>query len=129
MDIGGDDRGALVLGRLVPEIIEENSYEMLFVVNFSRPLTPDAESALEIMREIETACRLPFTGIVNNTNIGRETTAKTVIKSEKEVFRLSSLSGLPIVATTVREDLLAEVSEHIKNIFPIELQKNIYKGD
>ena len=102
---------------------------MLFVVNFSRPLTPDAESALEIMREIETACRLPFTGIVNNTNIGRETTAKTVIKSEKEVFRLSSLSGLPIVATTVREDLLAEVSEHIKNIFPIELQKNIYKGD
>ena len=129
MDIGGDDRGALVLGRLVPEIIEENSYEMLFVVNFSRPLTPDAGSALEIMREIETACRLPFTGIVNNTNIGRETTAKTVIKSEKEVFRLSSLSGLPIVATTVREDLLAEVSEHIKNIFPIELQKNIYKGD
>ncbi|MCD8344104.1 MAG: hypothetical protein LUC19_06960, partial [Oscillospiraceae bacterium] len=37
-DVGGDDRGALALGRFVPYILEENDYEMLFVVNFRRPL-------------------------------------------------------------------------------------------
>ena len=52
LDIGGDDRGALALGRYVPEIREENNYEMLFVINRSRPLTRDVEGTLEVMAEI-----------------------------------------------------------------------------
>ena len=52
LDVGGDDRGALALGRYVPAIQEENEYEMLFVFNRSRPLTRDAQSALGILREI-----------------------------------------------------------------------------
>ena len=39
LDIGGDDRGALALGRYAPEILAENDYEMLFVINRARPLT------------------------------------------------------------------------------------------
>ena len=38
LDIGGDDRGALALGRYVPEIRAEGDYEMLFVINRARPL-------------------------------------------------------------------------------------------
>jgi len=37
LDIGGDDRGALALGRYTPSILEENNYEMVFVANFYRP--------------------------------------------------------------------------------------------
>lgn len=125
MDIGGDDRGALVLGRLVPAIVEENDYDMLFVVNFYRPLTPDAMSALEIMREIEGACRLKFTGIVNNSNIGKETTVNAVLSKTEEAKRLSGLSGLPIVSTTVEKSLYDDVSKEIPNVFGLELQKNI----
>jgi hypothetical protein len=69
MDIGGDDRGAYALGRYVPYIVEENNFDALFVVNFYRPLTQDAESAYEVMGEIESACGLKLTGIVNNSNI------------------------------------------------------------
>ena len=36
-DVGGDDRGAYALGRFSPYILEENNFEMLFVVNFYRP--------------------------------------------------------------------------------------------
>ena len=75
LDVGGDDRGALALGRFVPYILEENDYEMLFVVNFFRPLTPDAASAFEILKEIEEAAGMRFTGIVNNSNLGPETPA------------------------------------------------------
>ena len=50
IDVGGDDAGAYALGRFAPLILEENDYEMIFTVNFYRPLTPDAESALEVMR-------------------------------------------------------------------------------
>ena len=60
LDIGGDERGALVLGRYKDKIIEENDYEMLFVFNSARPLTPDADSAIEVMREIEWAGKIPL---------------------------------------------------------------------
>ena len=96
MDIGGDDRGAYALGRFTPFILEENDYRMAFVVNFCRPLTTTAEEALEVMREIETACGLSFTCIVHNTNLGPETTVQTVMGAQDKLNSLCSLSGLPL---------------------------------
>ena len=78
LDIGGDDRGALALGRLAPKIVEENDYEMFMVINKFRPLTPDALSTLEVMREIEYAGGIRFTGLINNSNLGNETTSEEV---------------------------------------------------
>ena len=66
LDIGGDDRGALALGRYVPSIIEENDYEMLLVVNKARPLTRNVPDTLEVVEEMVAACKLPFTGIVTS---------------------------------------------------------------
>ena len=43
LDIGGDDRGAYVLGRIAPAIKSEGDYDMLMVVNMYRPLTRDVE--------------------------------------------------------------------------------------
>ena len=105
MDIGGDDRGAYALGRYVPGIIEENNYRMIFVTNASRPLTRTAEDALEVMREIEAACGLKFTDLINNTNLGDLTTAETVLASRGYMEKLSELSGLPVFATTAKPDV------------------------
>ena len=126
LDIGGDDRGALALGRYMPAIAEENDYDMLFVYNRSRPLTRDAQSALGIMREIETACGLPFTGIVHNTNLGRETTTETILNAQASVRELCGLSGLPLLFTAVRSDLAPALPHDIGEIFPIKLQKTIW---
>ncbi len=122
LDIGGDDRGALALGRLSQAIIDENDYDMLMVINRYRPLTPDAESTLEVMREIEAACKIRFTGLVNNSNLGEETTAEDVLKSLDYAEEVSKISGLPIRATTIKADLFAEVSEKIGDIFALNLQ-------
>ena len=43
LDVGGDDRGAVALGRYVPMIKEENDFEMIFVANAYRALTPTPE--------------------------------------------------------------------------------------
>ena len=32
IDVGGDDRGALALGRISPKLVEEGDYEMLMVI-------------------------------------------------------------------------------------------------
>ena len=122
IDVGGDDRGALALGRIAPALIEENDYEMLLVVNKFRPLTPDAASTIEVMREIEAAGGIRFTGIANNSNLGDETTADDVLASVQYADEVSELSGLPVVMTTVKEDLYNELSGKIENLFPMKLQ-------
>ncbi len=111
MDIGGDERGALALGRLAPAIVEENNYDMLLVINKYRPLTPDAESVLEVMREIEEACRIRFTGIINNSNLGAETDAETVLSSVPYAEECAARSGLPLVMTTVSESLYPQLAD------------------
>ncbi len=123
LDVGGDDRGALALGRLVPAIREENDYEMLLVVNRFRPLTRDAESVMEVVAEIEAACRLPFTGIVNNSNLGAETTAEDILGSLDYAGEISRRSGLPVCMTTVDEKLLSALQGKVPDLFPLKLQK------
>lgn len=125
LDIGGDDRGALALGRIVPALKEENDYEMLMVINRYRPLTRDAESTLEVMREIEAACKLSFTGLVNNSNLGNETTAEDVLSSAEYASEVSRRSGLPLVMTAVEESIYPLIKDRIENLFPLSLQKKI----
>ena len=125
MDIGGDDRGAYALGRYVDAIKAENNYRMVFVANCFRPLTPTAEEALEVMREIETACGLKFTDIINNSNLGPETTAETVLESMEYIQKLSQLTGLPVFAHTA-EAAVAQQFTGIDNVFPLHLQEKYF---
>ncbi len=122
VDVGGDDRGAYALGRLVPEIKRENNFDMLMVINGYRPLTPDAKSTLEVMREIETACGLKFTGLVNNSNLGAETTAQNVINSIDYANEVSRISDLPVVMTSVKAELYDKLKHTIDNLLPMKLQ-------
>ena len=125
VDVGGDDRGALALGRLAPALLQENDYEMLLVVNRFRPLSRDAQSTIEIKQEIEAACGIPFTGVVNNSNLGAETTADVVRSSLAYGNEVAALSGLPLRYTTVEASLYPELKGEIPNLFPLHLQKKI----
>ncbi len=125
MDIGGDDRGAYALGRYVPAIREENNYRMVFVANCYRPLTATPEDALEVMGEIEAACGLQFTDIINNSNLGAETTPETVLDSESYIEKLCNLSGLPLFATTA-EAGVAEKLQLPGDILPLQLQEKYF---
>ena len=127
MDIGGDDRGALALGRDVPDIKAEGDYEMLAVVNAARPLTRTPQEAVEVLREIEAACQLPFTGIVNNTNVGAETTAETVLGSVPYADEIAALMGVPVRFTCAIGAIAAELKGKVENLLPLEIQKLYYQ--
>lgn len=126
MDIGGDDRGAYALGRYTPSILEENNYEMIFVANFFRPLTRTAEEAFQVMREIEVAGGVPFTAIVNNSNVGAETTADDVLSTADKAEELSRLSGLPVIMTTAEMKVASDLKKSLENVFPLSLQKKLF---
>ena len=127
MDIGGDDRGALALGRYVPDIRAEGDYEMLAVVNAARPLTRTPQDTVEVLREIEAACQLPFTGIVNNTNLGPQTTAETVLESVPYADEIAAQMKLPVRFTCATAAIAAELDGKIANVLQLEIQKLYYQ--
>ena len=126
MDIGGDDRGAYALGRYTPFIKEENNYRMIFVANCYRPLTRTAEDAMEVMKEIEEACGLAFTDIVNNSNLGPETTAQTVLDSLEFIENLKKLSGLPVFMHTAKGKVAEELKTKLPDLLPMQLQEKYF---
>ena len=126
MDIGGDDRGAYALGRYVPAILAENNYRMIFVANCCRPLTRTPEEALEVMREIEEACKLKFTDIINNSNLASETTPETVLASEGYIRELSRLSGLPVFATSAEASVAEALADRIPDMIHLRLQEKYF---
>lgn len=74
-------------------------------------------------KEIETAGRLPFTGIINNSNLGVQTTAEDVLSSVDFANEVSALTGLPVVMTCFEKRLSKELSEKVENPFVLTLQR------
>ena len=120
-DVGGDDRGALALGRYAPMMKNENNYEMYFVFNKYRFLTSDANGAYEVMKEIEAASGVEFTGIINNSNLGEETDEDAVLSTVECANELSRMSGLEVKMTTVRRELYENLKDKIDNVRAIDL--------
>lgn len=124
MDIGGDDRGAYALGRYAGAIRAENNYRMAFVLNCYRPLSSTVADAMEIMREIEAAAGLPFSCIINNSNIGEETTKEIFLESVDFAKELARAASLPIWMHTAEATLAAAISEI--EVMPLVLQKKYF---
>ncbi len=124
VDIGGDDRGAYALGRFAEAIRADGDYRMAFVINRHRPLTTTVEDTVEIMKEIEAAAGLRFTCIVNNSNMGPETTAETVLESVEYAEAVSEATGLPIWLYTAEK----RVAQGLRGlpVLPLTLQKKYF---
>ena len=114
-DVGGDPDGAAVLGLSRDEYIE-SGYVMYFVYNAYRPLTSEPEAALEMLRGIERVSGLGFGGIINNSNLGAETTEETVLSALPQAIEFAGIAGLPLVITTAPEGLKIPGTVNIKNV-------------
>jgi len=126
IDVGGDDRGAYALGRYHEKFLQD-SVSSFLVVNMYRPLSRDVEATLEIMREIETAARLKFTGMINNSNLGPDTTPADIINSIPYAEEISRETKLPVVMTSVIRSLAAELEASIPNLFPIDVEEYVWQ--
>lgn len=117
-DVGGDDEGAYALGQYA-ELFEKNGYQMHFVVNTKRPLTASAGDLLAMEQEIETASRLRFTDIYNNTNLAKETDASTLLSARRELSELEKESGLRIAKHCGVERALVDIEPELA--FPMKI--------
>jgi len=119
IDIGGDDRGAAAAGRYKERINNEQSKNILLVVNCYRPLSREPREIVTIKNEIEKAAGFKFTGIINNSNIGNLTEAEDVINSMDTLNEVSIAASLPIVMTCAEKSLSAALDGTISDVFGI----------
>lgn len=97
VDAGGDDAGATALGGLAPRL-QETGYQLLYVINRYRALTPP--EAADLLKEVEQASRLQATGIVNNSHLGPETTLADLLAAQDFAQETARLTGLPLLYST-----------------------------
>lgn len=120
IDVGGDDAGATALGRYAEALSAYgDEVEMLYVINQRRYLTSTADEVIGLMYEIEAAARMKHTAIVNNTNLGNETTPAIVEDSAEFAEEAAERTGLPLAFTTCPEEI-AKFSEN-EDIFPVKV--------
>lgn len=104
LDVGGDDDGAVALGGF-SALLEERGYSMLYVVNSRRELEPEPGEEAALLRRIQTASRLKVTHLVNNTNLGPETTSEVLLQSLPYLEEVSKRTGVPVLGAAAEERL------------------------
>lgn len=120
LDVGGDDSGARILGAL-NDVLAGQPAAFLLVLNFRRPFTPDAASAVAMAREIEAAARLKVTGVVSNTHLMGETTPAVIREGHDLALQTAALLGVPAVGVAVEERWVPHLDrESLKcDVFPL----------
>lgn len=121
VDVGGDDDGAIALGRYAPKFIESGDYEFFYVISQYRYLMSDPGESVALLRDIEFATHLKATSIINNSNIGTATTKEDVLRSLAYADEVAKETGLPVAYTTVERGLIDEELEKIPNLLPVDV--------
>lgn len=123
IDVGGDDAGAWALGRYSHAIQAAGGCDMLYVVSRYRYLTRTPEEAQGLLREIEQCGRIPATAVVNNSNLGEETTLETVLESMGYAQATADRLGLPLLFTAVERSMAQAAQKQIPDgcIYPVSI--------
>lgn len=102
-DVGGNDLGAKVMRQFDQE--DRNDVDLYVVANVYRDETRDGASILRMIREIEGASGFKVTGIINNSNLLRETTYDDILVGEAKIASVAQSAGIPIVFTSIYEEI------------------------
>ena len=122
-DAGGDPGGASVLGSIAHRVRSGVPPDFYYVVNARRPLQRTPEEIVELLRLIEAKARMKITGLINNTNLARETTAQDLLYGREICKRVSRLTGLPVAYTSGEKKILDEYKKRTgeKNLMELTI--------
>lgn len=107
IDLGGNDVGTLVLGRIKP-LLDHSETDFFMVVNTYRPNTATPEGVIEQMEILEYAAGLKVTGFINNTNLVRETNAECLRHGDEILREVTKRTGVPVKYVSYVEELMTE---------------------
>lgn len=105
MDVGYGVHGAAIFNMI--EGTWENPWLKIYVVlNASRPMTSKVDWIVEYVRGLGRV-----DGIINNTHLAEETTVETVNYGTKIICEAASILEIPVVATSVVQELAVQIGD------------------
>lgn len=112
-DAGGDPVGAKALGAYRDDFERDRDKTMfLYVVNARRPLQLTALEVVDMLNQIEANARLRADGLVNNTNLARETTWEDLEYGTQVCWEVAQATGVPLSFTSGVPEVLKQFEEH-----------------
>ena len=95
IDLGGNDVGVIAMKRFRP-FFDWSEVDLLLTVNVYRPDTSTPEGILAQMAQIEQAAGARITGLINNSNLVRETTWECLEEGDRILRQVTKASGVPV---------------------------------
>ncbi|MCL2170841.1 MAG: ParA family protein [Defluviitaleaceae bacterium] len=108
IDLAGGENGLKILTRCY-NAINPDAYEFLCVINRFRPDTKTAQGIIDFAEDVNYLSKLKLTGLVNNGNLLRETTAEHVLYSQEAIAEAAQILDLPIAYTMLHRDIYADL--------------------
>jgi len=110
-DLGGNDLGAKVMRQFDRET--KKDVDLFLVLNVYREETRDEASILELIERLERSSGFKVTGLINNSNLLRETTYDDIMTGEAKISGAAKKTGIPIVFTSIYEEIYDESFTHM----------------
>ncbi len=114
LDLGGDDDGAVALGKY-HQYLEQEDYDMFFVLNALRPDTSTTEDIKTLAQNIEIMSRAKITALINNTNLSYLSESRHITESLDFALEAAKVLGVPMKYITGTEEMLSKLPDEFKN--------------
>ena len=105
-DLGGNDIGAKLLRQF--EDYNDRDIDLYLVINVFRTESDGFEKIIDLINKIEGIGGFKVTGLINNSNLLKDTTLEDIAYGEEIIKEVSKQTNLPIVYTTVWEEIYAD---------------------
>ncbi|MFA6800599.1 MAG: hypothetical protein WCR19_00665 [Acholeplasmataceae bacterium] len=116
-DLGGNDLGAKVMRQF--DDYSQTDFDLYFVINIYRNESNEFTKILKLINQIEGSSGFKITGLINNSNLMRETTYNDILEGEKIVSKISKLTGIPYIFNCIDEKIYDKSMELNNPIFLI----------
>ncbi|MDD3129529.1 MAG: hypothetical protein PHF05_06655 [Candidatus Izemoplasmatales bacterium] len=118
-DLGGNDIGAKLLRQF--EDYNDVDIDLFLVVNVYREESNTKDKIIELINNIEGKGGFKVTGLINNSNLLKETTIEDISYGENIIKEVSDYTKLPIVYTAVWEKLYSDNLKFLGKIIKLKL--------
>ena len=112
LDLAGSENGLNVLAGCY-DIIDD--YELLCVLNMYRPETDTKEKMINFINSVNKTCKLPVTGIINNSHMLHETEPVHILDSQKLIIEVCKQTSLRFKYTQIKASVHEQIKDEIKS--------------
>ena len=114
IDLAGGENGLKLLARCY-DALKAVDYEFLCVFNSFRPDSSSVEKMVGFAQDVNNFAQIKLTGLVNNGNLIRETSAKDVLDSQDAVLAAGLRLGLPLRWTMFSKKIYEQIADEVKS--------------